>query len=161
MMMNANSASGLGGGNNSLQLMGAPGLTGSTTTSSQMALPGGGGGATGQQYILSNHSTAGSGGNNSTAASASTTVAVVSQQLSGQQQQQLSGPINPNPATTAVANPSTQPGQMQQAHAIHYVTKIRNRFSAEPDTYRWEKRERVCTFNVVDDVDDDDDRHDK
>jgi len=29
-----------------------------------------------------------------------------------------------------------QPGQMQQAHAIHYVTKIRNRFSTEPDTYR-------------------------
>lgn len=30
-----------------------------------------------------------------------------------------------------------QPGQMQQAHAIHYVTKIRNRFSTEPDTYRY------------------------
>ena len=29
-----------------------------------------------------------------------------------------------------------QPGQMQQAHAIHYVTKIRNRFASEPDTYR-------------------------
>ena len=28
------------------------------------------------------------------------------------------------------------PGQMQQAHAIHYVTKIRNRFSQEPETYR-------------------------
>lgn len=32
--------------------------------------------------------------------------------------------------------PTGQPGQMQQAHAIHYVTKIRNRFSNEPDTYR-------------------------
>eukprot|EP01036_Dinobryon_divergens_P031604 gene31604-41036_t len=31
---------------------------------------------------------------------------------------------------------SAQPQQMQQAHAIHYVTKIRNRFSAEPETYR-------------------------
>ncbi len=29
-----------------------------------------------------------------------------------------------------------QPQQMQQAHAIHYVTKIRNRFSDQPDTYR-------------------------
>jgi hypothetical protein len=27
---------------------------------------------------------------------------------------------------------------MQQAHAIHYVTKIRNRFSTEPDTYRYD-----------------------
>jgi histone deacetylase complex regulatory component SIN3 len=26
--------------------------------------------------------------------------------------------------------------QMQQAHAIHYVTKIRNRFASEPETYR-------------------------
>ena len=31
---------------------------------------------------------------------------------------------------------TAQPQQMQQAHAIHYVTKIRNRFSAEPETYR-------------------------
>lgn len=33
--------------------------------------------------------------------------------------------------------PVSQPGQMQQAHAIHYVTKIRNRFQNEPDTYRY------------------------
>jgi histone deacetylase complex regulatory component SIN3 len=41
-------------------------------------------------------------------------------------------------ATGNTANPANPPqtGQMQQAHAIHYVTKIRNRFSNEPETYR-------------------------
>lgn len=29
------------------------------------------------------------------------------------------------------------PQQMQQQHAIHYVTTIRNRFANEPDTYRF------------------------
>ena len=49
--------------------------------------------------------------------------AAAQQQQQQQQQQQM-------PTVSA------QPQQMQQAHAIHYVTKIRNRFSAEPDTYR-------------------------
>lgn len=40
------------------------------------------------------------------------------------------------PTTASAAANGSQPGQMQQAHAIHYVTKIRNRFSNEPDTYR-------------------------
>lgn len=41
------------------------------------------------------------------------------------------GPVGPS-----AQQQQQQPGQMQQAHAIHYVTKIRNRFSTEPDTYR-------------------------
>lgn len=37
----------------------------------------------------------------------------------------------------ATVNMNTVPGsQVQQAHAIHYVTKIRNRFANEPETYR-------------------------
>lgn len=48
------------------------------------------------------------------------------------------GGMNPGAAGQAgpPGAPAQQPGQMQQAHAIHYVTKIRNRFSTEPDTYR-------------------------
>ena len=34
------------------------------------------------------------------------------------------------------AQASPPPGQMQQAHAFHYVTKIRDRFTNEPETYR-------------------------
>lgn len=54
---------------------------------------------------------------------------------------------NPNPANPGMANPAAAgpalgnvavpPQQMQQAHAIHYVTKIRSRFSNEPETYRY------------------------
>lgn len=48
---------------------------------------------------------------------------------------------DPNAAPEAGSNNNAQGqgqgnGQLQQAHAIHYVTKIRNRFSTEPDTYR-------------------------
>lgn len=43
--------------------------------------------------------------------------------------------IQPN-NNSAAAAAAAAPGQMQQAHAIHYVTKIRNRFSQEPETYR-------------------------
>jgi histone deacetylase complex regulatory component SIN3 len=46
------------------------------------------------------------------------------------------GALPPGPGG-APQQPPQQPGQMQQAHAIHYVTKIRNRFSTEPDTYRY------------------------
>lgn len=51
--------------------------------------------------------------------------------------------IDPNTAAGQVGQGAGQAagqgqgnGQLQQAHAIHYVTKIRNRFSTEPDTYR-------------------------
>ena len=37
---------------------------------------------------------------------------------------------------------------MQQAHAIHYVTKIRNRFSTEPDTYRYGSRIDVAFVHL-------------
>lgn len=51
----------------------------------------------------------------------------------------LDGSQPPQPQPLQAPQPAPQqqqPGQMQQAHAIHYVTKIRNRFSSEPDTYR-------------------------
>lgn len=68
------------------------------------------------------------------------------QELQMQQQMQLHQQQQQQAAAAAAAQQqqqqqqmppvSAQPQQMQQAHAIHYVTKIRNRFSAEPDTYR-------------------------
>lgn len=43
----------------------------------------------------------------------------------------------PGAAAPNAALPGGAPsGQMQQAHAIHYVTKIRNRFATDPEIYR-------------------------
>jgi paired amphipathic helix protein Sin3a len=42
----------------------------------------------------------------------------------------------PAGAAAAATSTSPPPGQMQQAHAFHYVTKIRDRFTNEPETYR-------------------------
>lgn len=48
--------------------------------------------------------------------------------------------LNVNPALTAPVGGNTvgskPPQQMQQQHAISYVTTIRNRFANEPETYR-------------------------
>ncbi len=44
------------------------------------------------------------------------------------------GPGAPPPAPQSGFKPPGQ--QMQQQHAISYVTTIRNRFANEPDTYR-------------------------
>lgn len=55
----------------------------------------------------------------------------------GQSAGQVPGGAAPGAAGGAPGAQPQQPGQMQQAHAIHYVTKIRNRFSTEPDTYRY------------------------
>lgn len=41
-----------------------------------------------------------------------------------------------NTSANAPGGDNMPPQQMQQVHAIHYVTKIRNRFSNQPDTYR-------------------------
>mmetsp|Transcript_18797 Transcript_18797/g.25908 ORF Transcript_18797/g.25908 Transcript_18797/m.25908 type:complete len:511 (+) Transcript_18797:67-1599(+) len=56
--------------------------------------------------------------------------AAVAAAAAAAQQQQQQQPVQQMQGANA------QPQQMQQAHAIHYVTKIRNRFSAEPETYR-------------------------
>lgn len=55
-------------------------------------------------------------------------------------------------ANNAAQQQPQQSGQMQQAHAIHYVTKIRNRFSSEPETYRYvmsTTRDSHCHFSGV------------
>lgn len=44
--------------------------------------------------------------------------------------------IAPVGAPPSMPSTSPPPGQMQQAHAFHYVTKIRDRFTNEPETYR-------------------------
>src|SRR5690606_24901791 len=43
---------------------------------------------------------------------------------------------NTQVAAVQAAQQSKQPQQMQQQHAISYVTQIRNRFANEPDIYR-------------------------
>jgi hypothetical protein len=48
----------------------------------------------------------------------------------------------------AVADAQKPPQQMQQQHAIQYVTTIRNRFSAEPDTYRCVSRGTPLRFLI-------------
>jgi paired amphipathic helix protein Sin3a len=44
--------------------------------------------------------------------------------------------VGGNPNNPSGSQTSPPPGQMQQAHAFHYVTKIRDRFTNEPETYR-------------------------
>ena len=47
-------------------------------------------------------------------------------------------PLPSTPSGGAPVAPKP-PQQMQQQHAITYVTNIRNRFSNEPETYRYYK----------------------
>jgi hypothetical protein len=41
------------------------------------------------------------------------------------------------------------PPQMQQAHAIHYVTKIRNRFATEQETYRCNSKLQCSLAHII------------
>jgi histone deacetylase complex regulatory component SIN3 len=56
--------------------------------------------------------------------------------VSGQPALSSGGGAAASAPSTAVSQ-SPPPGQMQQAHAFHYVTKIRDRFTNEPETYRF------------------------
>lgn len=101
---------------------GAPGYGYSNSGAPQTL--GGAGSVPGQSQMLGQTGGVGSQGSNQSVVG-----------VSGPPQQSAPGQAPGAPGAAPPAG-QQQPGQMQQAHAIHYVTKIRNRFSTEPDTYR-------------------------